>query len=148
MSLRLVAVIMLTFAIGRRVRPPPSLVEQSLVPCCSSIRFDLPDSTALFFDPRWLTSVPFHTGEIMSRGEQPSDCGISREVYLKKKNYMQFNLLQFVNFEFLKSTILKIRFFMDVTTWLWVFLDVWKKFCTFNIRVRLSKVLGLLEYED
>jgi hypothetical protein len=53
-----------------------------------------------------------------------------------------------VRYEFLKRVILNVRFFMDVTLWLWAFIDVWKNCCTFNFKARLSKVLALLEYED
>jgi hypothetical protein len=61
---------------------------------------------------------------------------------------IHLNLLQFVNFEFLKSVILKIRYFRDVTLCLWVVLDVWKNCCKCNFRVRPSKGLALFEYED
>jgi hypothetical protein len=39
---------------------------------------------------------------------------------------LHLNLLQLVNFEFLKSIILKIRYFRDVTLCLWVVRDFWK----------------------
>jgi hypothetical protein len=61
---------------------------------------------------------------------------------------MHFNLLEFVSFEFLKSVILKFKIFNDATLCVWVFLEVWKNCCTFKFRVRPSKILALLEYED
>jgi hypothetical protein len=61
---------------------------------------------------------------------------------------MHFNLLQVVKFKFLKSMVLKFRVVRNVTLCFWVFIDVWKNCFTFKFKVKTSKGLALLEYED
>jgi hypothetical protein len=86
--------------------------------------------------------------DIVSRRATVSFRYLIGSIPKKRKSYIHFKLLQFVTFEFLKSVILEFRFFSDVTLCVWVFLDVWKNCCTFNFRVRPSKGLALLGYED